>query len=174
LRSWALAGQEENSQNRIATVMTFLFIVSSTLRNYFRYPSALPSPARVCVAMGKWRHTCHPERAARDLVLSAPYAEEISRLHLEMTVATQPPRGEGIQNRAKDLVNSKLRASARAISPARTANCRGSGSRCRERWVGGFLRRRGRDRPGRGPGSRSSSTSASESPCLGRSPQWRR
>ena len=32
--------------------------------------------------------------AARDLVFSATYEEEISRLHLEMTVATQSP-GEG-------------------------------------------------------------------------------
>jgi acetylornithine deacetylase/succinyl-diaminopimelate desuccinylase-like protein len=30
--------------------------------------------------------------AARDLVFSATYEEEISRLHLEMTVATQSPR----------------------------------------------------------------------------------
>jgi hypothetical protein len=35
--------------------------------------------------------------AARDLVLSATYEEEISRLHLEMTVATQPLRGERIR-----------------------------------------------------------------------------
>jgi hypothetical protein len=31
--------------------------------------------------------------AARDLVFSATYEEEISRLHLEMTVATQSVRG---------------------------------------------------------------------------------
>jgi hypothetical protein len=33
--------------------------------------------------------------AARDLVFSATYEEEISRLHLEMTVATQSGRGGG-------------------------------------------------------------------------------
>ena len=33
--------------------------------------------------------------AARDLAFSATYEEEISRLHLEMTVATQSVTGEG-------------------------------------------------------------------------------
>jgi len=33
--------------------------------------------------------------AARDLVFSATYEEEISRLHLEMTIATQSLSGEG-------------------------------------------------------------------------------
>ena len=34
--------------------------------------------------------------AARDLVFSATYEEEISRLHLEMTVATQSPSGDRV------------------------------------------------------------------------------
>ena len=46
-----------------------------------------------CVVMRKCPTFVIPS-AARDLVFSAAYEEEISRLHLEMTVATQSP-GEG-------------------------------------------------------------------------------
>ncbi len=45
--------------------------------------------------------------AARDLVFSATYEEEISRLHLEMTVATQSLKGEevGSQNVTRQLLS---------------------------------------------------------------------
>ena len=41
--------------------------------------------------------------AARDLVFSATYEEEISRLHLEMTVATQSVRRKGTDRPCTEL-----------------------------------------------------------------------
>ena len=54
----------------------------------------VPSPLRGCVVMRKCPTSVIPS-VARDLVFSATYEEEISRLHLEMTVATQSATGEG-------------------------------------------------------------------------------
>jgi hypothetical protein len=51
------------------------------------------SPLGGCVVMSKCPTSVIPS-AARDLVFSATYEEEISRLHLEMTVVTQSEAGE--------------------------------------------------------------------------------
>ena len=64
--------------------------------NNVRSTPILAFPLGDCVAMRK-RPTSVIPSAARDLVFSATYEEEISRLHLEMTVATQSVEGEGIR-----------------------------------------------------------------------------
>src|SRR5581483_8935261 len=86
-----------------------------------------------------------------------------------------PSSVAGLQDLAAISFDSKTQPETRTfIFPARTANCRGSSSKARARSAGGFLRRHEPGRRGRGRGSRSSWTSASECPYPAKSPRSRR